>query len=284
MIKLDMDESGKPTFRCTVQGVAVYLDNFALIDLAKGDTERRSRFLSALRSGAELIFSVANLVDLSGPQGKSQDVVRDFLREIGPRWFPTELDVIEISKREAAGMRGAASCISQQFVKDYFGFRVRGESTGIIDVSRLYGLEAVFDWIGPQRDSMREGMERFDHALVQRITTMRNKHESDPEWLDRNYPVLTYKPQMPATFALLSLQRVLVLESKSHRLKRGDGLDLSHAVIGSAFASVSTLDKQWKRRTDLIPTPHRLAPIYTVNELDEMVARIEFSVAESSKK
>jgi hypothetical protein len=54
----------------------------------------------------------------------------------------------------------------------------------------------------------------------------------------------------------------LVLEAKQFRLKKGDGLDFSHAVMGSAFASVVTLDKHWKRRIEGLPKPNQLAHIY----------------------
>jgi len=53
-----------------VEGVAIYLDNFAIIDLAKGDPARRARFVRAIRDGgAELLFSVGNAVELLGPEG-----------------------------------------------------------------------------------------------------------------------------------------------------------------------------------------------------------------------
>jgi hypothetical protein len=47
-------------FNASLTGLAVYLDNFAIIDIAKGDPLRRQRFISALHSGAELLFSVSN--------------------------------------------------------------------------------------------------------------------------------------------------------------------------------------------------------------------------------
>jgi hypothetical protein len=44
-----------------------------------------------------------------------------------------------------------------------------------------------------------------------------------------------------------------------YNLKRGDGIDLCHAVIGSSFGSVVTLDKHWKRRVEELPKPNGLA-------------------------
>lgn len=48
--------------------------------------------------------------------------------------------------------------------------------------------------------------------------------------------------------------------------------------MGSAFASVATLDKHWKRRIERLPKPNQLAHIYYEPELDTMVSDIEVGV------
>ncbi len=78
------------------------------------------------------------------------------------------------------------------------------------------------------------------------------------------------------TFACGNLIRTLIVESG--QLKKGDGLDFCHAVMASAFASVATLDKHWKRRVENLPKPNKLAHIYSKGELDTMVTDIEFWV------
>jgi hypothetical protein len=37
--------------KMTVEGMAIYLDNFAVIGLAKGDAVRRARFINVLKGG-----------------------------------------------------------------------------------------------------------------------------------------------------------------------------------------------------------------------------------------
>ena len=68
----------------SVNGPVVYLDNWAIIEFAKKDPVRRQRFIHVLHSGVDLLFSVTNATELSGPQGRSAEVVRDFLDQIGP--------------------------------------------------------------------------------------------------------------------------------------------------------------------------------------------------------
>ncbi len=65
------------------------------------------------------------------------------------------------------------------------------------------------------------------------------------------------------------------MEAKQRQLKEGDGLDFCHAVIASSFASVTALDKHWKRRIENLPTPNGLAPVYYAAELDKLVDDLE---------
>jgi hypothetical protein len=116
--------------------------------------------------------------------------------------------------------------------------------------------------------------------LRQRLTDYRGEHERDPAWLDRSFPTLSYRTPASATFAYGSLIRLLILEAKAYQLKKGDGTDFCHAVIGGAFSSFATLDKHWKRRVGLLPQPNRLAKIYYQPEIDQLVVDVETAVAQ----
>ncbi|MGC2830094.1 MAG: hypothetical protein WB994_10680, partial [Candidatus Acidiferrum sp.] len=64
MIRATSTTDGPPlTITAVVSGVAIYLDNWAVIDLAKGDPTRRHRFIDATRSGGDFLFSIANAVE-----------------------------------------------------------------------------------------------------------------------------------------------------------------------------------------------------------------------------
>jgi hypothetical protein len=139
-------------------------------------------------------------------------------------------------------------------------------------------LGPVLDWVTPQRDSIRKGTYDMDDALIKKISGYRSQHELDSSWLDRTFPELSYDSVPPATFVYVSLIRSLILEAKGYQLKKNDGLDFCHTVIGSAFANVATLDKQWKRRVANLPKPNRAAPVFCANELDAMVDLLESEV------
>jgi hypothetical protein len=89
------------------------------------------------------------------------------------------------------------------------------------------------------------------------------------------FPALPFKPSKPATFTYVNLVRNLILQARSHHLKKGDGADFCHAVMAASFKSVATLDRHWKRRIAELPTPNRPARIYYEPELDQMVEDIE---------
>jgi len=267
------------TINATVSGLAIYLDNFSLISLAKGDRSRRKRFVDAIHTGADLLFSVTNAAELTGPQGRSLDAVRTFLDEVGPHWFPVELDPFEVANRELKGAVPAESCVSRDFVKAYFAVRTMGYSPNsgkVIDLSDdFFRLGAVLDWLGPRRESIRERTAALDAALINKISGYRAEFERDPTWLDQKFPALPFNPSMPATFAYVNLVRTLMVEAKAYHLKKGDGSDFCHAVMASAFASVATLDRHWKRRVEGLPKPNGLARIYYQPELDKMVTNID---------
>ena len=265
------------TVNASVSGPVVYLDNWAIGDLAEGDASRRRRFIAALCSGMDLLFSVTNAAELSGPQGKSADAVRMFLDEIGPRWFPVELDQTEVVKRELDGADPNSTCMSEGLLKSYVRSRMQEyapDSGKIIDLSEsFFRLGAMLDWVGPQRDSIRRGSADMDEALRNKIGTYADASKQDARWLDVKFPQLPFNPSKPATFTYVNLVRTLIIEANP--LKPGDGMDFCHAVMASTLASFATLDKHWKRRVEALPKPNRLARIYSGVELDTMVVDIE---------
>lgn len=68
MINVTSNADSPLTAHAAVRGLAIYLDNWAIGELAEGDSSRRQRFIAALHSGyADLMFSVTNAAELSGP-------------------------------------------------------------------------------------------------------------------------------------------------------------------------------------------------------------------------
>lgn len=128
--------------------------------------------------------------------------------------------------------------------------------------------------LDPQRERIADGLHNLDSSLIDRIARYRKEADRDPQWLDRNFPVLPFRPEKPATFVYVHLVRRLVVD-RGLQLKHGDGIDFCHAVIGASYATAMTLDTQWKDRIEGIPGPHKLAKVYGPNQLDMMIGDLE---------
>ena len=136
MIRLT-SRNGEPVCVAESKGYCIYLDNDSLIELAKGPTTRRRRFVDALLRGGTLLFSWTNAVEVTGPQGHSASAVRAFLDSVGPHWIPLELNPWKVIAREGAGLTAQAP-VSEQFMEAYFqerSYDLSPEGSEVLDLS-----------------------------------------------------------------------------------------------------------------------------------------------------
>jgi len=268
-----------PEVIAETRGYGVYLDNDALVELARRCPSRRRRFADALRAKGTLLFSWANAVEIAGPQGDSADAVRVFLDSIGSHWVPLESNAWKVEEKEDSGQTTRAA-VSERFMGSYFEERSgellpNGGSVDDLPPDDFFRLGAVLNWVHEKRDMVRGYGGELDAALQSRLQHLRTEYDRDATSLDRLLPPRPFDEQHPATFVLVHLQRLLVLESKAYRFMRNDGLDFCHAVMATAYGSVITLDRHWKRRVQSLPSANQLARVYYRPELDEMVGLLE---------
>lgn len=258
-----------------VRGIAVYLDNFAIIRIAQGSQKRRGRFLNCLSDGsADLLFSVANSIDLVG----SSKTVKAFLKQIANHWFPVDLSVNAVCKREEQGLKGADAFSAMDFAKMVFAAQVQPNlaSGEITHVSPdLFAPDKFIEWLELHKARIWKDRRALDEALFQKVKEYRSHQKLDGSWVEDSFPeFVSFRSDKPAMFAYENIIRGFVMD-RGTQPKEGDGLDLSHAVLGSAFANFAALDGQWKKRIESLPKPNGLARIYSEPELDQMVSDIE---------
>jgi hypothetical protein len=269
--------------RATVRRMGVYLDNWAIIELAKGDRARRDRVIHAIRSGADLMFSPTNAAEILAPDyASSVDEVKAFLDAIGPCWFPIEgPDVQAVMRREDDG-EGVNSCTSTWFINLFsaaHNLALYGEQRLEMVGPEFFRLGFVLEWLDSQRQSVREKLAHFDQQLFAHFKSLQS---APPDVvrvrLDQIMPRRSFDPARPATFAWAGLLRMLVLEARGFQLKKGDIPDLCHAVMGAAYARFAALDKQWKRRVENLPKPNDLAIVYCRPELDQLAQDLQRAI------
>ena len=217
---------------------------------------------------------------MTGPQGRSFEEMRGFLDEIGPHWVPVEFDPQSCITRESRGTEHYGCCASEDLLKSFTATHIRRSNIQIADLPKalqpdFFRLGLFMDWLAPQRQEIIERKAEMGTRLKNEIMEYRAKYEKDPDWLDRQFPRLLFRSQHPATFVHVNLARLLILESKSYAMMPNDAIDFGQAVVSSAYASVATLDKHWKRRLESLPKPNGLAKIYCSPHLDQMVRDIE---------
>jgi hypothetical protein len=280
MIRVKSTESVPLLFDVAVQGPAIYLDNFALIELSKDrPINRRGRFLAALEAcRGSLLFSGTNAVEGSLSMGISSSRLRAFLNQFGPRWAFIESNPFKVMEREANGA-DHTPCLSIDRMHAFFQDRKSEVATtgGLIDLSAtaFFQLGAVLDWLKPQRAILMSRAVELDEAVVKLVRKTRLEYDADPRSLDLRFPSIPFDGLRPTTFVWTHLIRNLVKNAKSHPLKEGDGRDLCHAAVGAAYGSAVALDKHWKKRIQELPLPNKLARVYYAPELDMLVDDLE---------
>lgn len=284
MLTIEAGNDGLPIAIAKLQGVAVYLDNWAIIELGNGDATRRKRFVDSLKSCGSLLFSFTNSIELGEAEGAPANRIRTFLDEIGNHWIPIELNPFKVRDRENEEQGGASPCVSTVFLETFMKDRLHElspEGTKVVDLSpeALFKLTSVMTWSNESKLGTRAGAEAIDTAVITMVGQEHEEWKKDPKRLDEIWPPLRYSAQMAGTFALHHLLRLLVTELKQRALKRGDGRDLCHSALGAAYGSIAALDKHWKRRVEALPHPNNLARIYYGPELDEMVNVLEAAAA-----
>lgn len=270
--------------RVTVRRLAIYLDNWAIIRLAKDPGALRDRFVQSLKDGADVLFSVTNASEIVGPEGASRAAVRDLFTAIGPYWVPVEgPGIVDVMKREEHGA-GRDACISHDIAQKYFAGKnilVHGEQRLDYVPPEFFDLGFFLDWLIPQRDSIRKTMSNFDVVLAQKFRALRTAYDNNKANFGRVLPVPKFDAARPATFCWQALLRMLILNGKAYTWKSGDSADFCHALLAASYAQVATLDKQWKQRIELLPKPNSLARVYYEPEMEQFLADVESSVANS---
>jgi hypothetical protein len=272
MIRFACADSHHVELDASASGLRVYLDHWAIIELARHNPSRRRRFVEAICAKGDLLFSFANIAESVGLKGKSAEVVKGFLNALGANWVPVELSE-QVMNLEQMGADSTRSFVSRELLEAYVRNRMATHPRSeIVDLSEnFFRLGPILDWIAGT-EQFREQSKRFDE-LMAKVREYYDRYVQNVGRRDLRLRV--FNPSQRCAFAYINLMRLLIEESKAHKAKKNDGMDFCHSVMGSAFAHFAALDRPWKRRVESLPKPNGLARIYSAGELDQMVADME---------
>jgi hypothetical protein len=271
MIRFTCADSHRVELDASASGLRVYLDHWAIIELARHNSSRRRRFVEAICAKGDLLFSFANIAESVGLKGKSAEVVKDFLNSLGANWVPVELSE-EVIRLEMTGADSTRNFLSKELLEAYVPNRMATHPRSeIVDLSEnFFRLGPILDWVAGA-GQFREQSKKFDELMAK----VREYYDRYIQNGGRDLRLRVFNPSQRCAFAFINLMRLLIEESKAHQAKKNDGMDFCHSIIGSAFAHFAALDGPWKRRVESLPKPNDLARIYSAGELDQMVADIE---------
>jgi len=278
VIRTTISSSGQPAFAASVDGIAIYLDNWAIKNFAKGDPTLRERFVAVVNNGADVLFSAAHVFEILGPQGRSSEAFRTFLNQLGAHWYPVEANLFAILEREGRGMPTNDCLFDEELLTSYFRSATAANTRGsgkVIDLSdSFFNLGAFIDWMASSRADFVDILHQYDQTMKDNLVKLRARFKKQPAWLDKGLPAIPFSPLSPARFAFVHLMRDLITD-RGVQFRAGDAMDLGHAVVASAYANFATLDKQWKRRVENLPKPNRNPRVYYEPELEDMVTDLE---------
>ncbi len=256
----------------------VYLDTDTLIELAKGSTERRTRFITALRNRGTLLFSMTNVVEVGGLRGRSASTVAAFLASVGRLWIPLEMNFLKVVDRERAGHHDAApvwDSFMKAFVEDRRIQVAIPTTPSEAEADAFFDLGAVVAWSQDARDDLRQESEALSQSVRALVARLRAAYDRDRSSLDGRLPPIAFAPERRTEFVMTHLLRGLVVEAKARQFQKNDALDLCHAVMAAAFAGIAALDKAWKRRVSMLPRPCTVARVFYRPEADQLVTLLE---------
>lgn len=268
--------------------VGVYLDNWALISIAKGSVELRDRFCNAVRYGGCLLFSVTNVYEIAGPQGASSAAVRGLLKGIGPFWIPIELNTYKVVERESSCIPGEAP-VADGFINSYIATRVNdlfSHCDQLVDLSAesFFSLDAVLEWVYTKHIGLKGKACELADALRVLLSEARRQYELNPLSLDKYYPKVKLDLQRPAGYVFNHLMRQLVIEAKAYTFTNNDAMDFCHAVMAISYSRIAALDKQWRRRAESLPDYRRLASVFYLPQINDLIVTLERYIDRSIDK
>jgi hypothetical protein len=253
-------------------GIGVHLDTCAISNLATGDPQLRDRFVRLLSQGVDLQFSAWNAMEMTRTTfARTVEPIRALLKQVGPHWTFPMSNPEEILKAEADGHTD--SFLDRSMMTAFVSAQLATTrlEKRLVEFSSFFDLGAFFEWYRSQGAEITRISNELDETLRNCVALARQHLRSG----GRPPEAPAFQTGKPFTFTYRSLLHALAVDKSRQLRATGEGVDLYHASISSAFADVTVLDRGWASRVRPLRAKGHGAIAFEVAQLGEFVSHLE---------
>lgn len=254
----------KHTITASVRRPAVYLDHWALRYFSS-NSRYCERFLSFFKSQGTLLFSWANVIEVSRNTGLSAEQIRSFLSEIDEQWFPVTIDPVKVIEREKQDKpENNNPSFDIDFIKAYYPYIHYGN----LSLSTIVDLT--------QDDQERpepESIQALTEEIFQLVVSIRDQWRLNQQAVFDAFPDFPFDPDRAMQFTYNRLMRLICKEP--FQFESNDALDFCHATVSLAYGDFVLLDKRWANLAGKIGLPVDRVRVYTKRQADQFFRNLE---------
>ena len=235
---------GRPFVRQKLIQPAVYLDTWAICNLAE-DAKIGSRFREALlEAGGTLVFSSLNFVDFAGMDDpRHMEQAAEFIGSIAPQMFFSHFDPFIVCKREFEVMTGNTKESPAGDPELLAAFAAAAGNSSM--------RQAVIEWFRAMyraRKSLRADRDGMAQSLFAGIEGLRARIADEPGVAEDLRQPVRNADRPRSTLALL---RVFIAQMEADRSlpkTANNAIDFLHSVVPAAYCRYVLVDAQWFAR------------------------------------
>ena len=246
------------TVDAIIRGPSIYLDHWALRHFSS-DLPSRQRLVECFKQKGTLLFSWANVLEVSQNSGASLEEVRSFLNEIGEQWFPIEINAVKVIERERNFTAGNDNpCFASDFLKAYYP-HISGEPPSLRTVCDL-----------PQDSEInlacRENLEKIKKEIRPVLFRWRSEELE-------NHGHLRFEPNRPTGYVLERFRRLF--QKETFTIDENDVLDFLHATVSVSYGDFVLLDKHWVDLVGKLKLPPDRVKVYSPKYVEAFLKDLE---------
>lgn len=244
---------------------SIYLDHWALRSFSSNPIPR-DRFFRFFETRGTLLFSWANVLEISGNTGDSADQIRCFLADLGEQWFPIEINPFTVIRREIQYVPGNDNpCFAVGLLNAYYPY-IHGGRLSLSTIVDLTRHEQV-------KLTVQESIQRLTAEMHQTFDTARHKWRGNKTGRGHNFPNSGFSADRPAEFVCKGLMRLVVKEN--FNITANDVLDFCHATVSVAYGDLVLLDKRWVDLARKLKMPSGHVRVYGPQQVEQFLQHLE---------